>query len=267
VGRVVSLHIYPFKSAGGFTVTRSEVDPTGFRDDRRWMAVDGAGRFVSQRTHPAMALLSTRFDGDSLELSAPGREPLRLPRTPPESVGHEVLPVWASERYAQDCGPEAARWMSAWVGSPCRVMRAVRPPGLPLFTDERRVRGSFADACPALVVSAASLRDLNGRLDAPLPMDRFRPNLVVEGLDPYEEDHWGRGRIGAVSVRGGWPCVRCATTLVDQSTAEKGLEPLRTLATYRASPAGGVTFGMNLFFDEAGTVEVGDQVETGGLQR
>ena len=258
--RVTGLFLYPFKSAAGLAVDEVDVDAVGLRDDRRWMVVREDGDFVSQRTHPRMALLRTRLTPDALEVTAPGGSTLTLDRAPPDSGDFVEYRVWFSDRYAVDCGPEAARWASAFVGLPCRVVQAVRPPDQPALTDEGRVRAGFADASPALAISRASLNDLNGRLDTPLPMDRFRPNLVVDGFGPYEEDAWASRRVGDLPTRGGRPCPRCATTLVDQATGEKGVEPLRTLATYRRNGAGEVDFGVNVFFDGAGRIRVGDPI-------
>ncbi|HSM61869.1 MAG TPA: MOSC N-terminal beta barrel domain-containing protein [Longimicrobiales bacterium] len=255
-----ALFVYPFKSAGGIGVSEVEVDAVGLRDDRRWMAVDEHGRFVSQRPRPQMALLRTRLLADALELTAADRGPLRLPRAEPDAARFGSHRVWFSDRYTVDCGDDAARWMSDFLGLPSRVMRAVRPGGQPPLTDDGHVRAGFADASPALVVSTASLAELNRRLDLPLPMDRFRPNIVVAGFGPFEEDRWGARRVGEVRTRGGKPCPRCATTLVDQSTGERGLEPLRTLATFRRNPAGEVEFGVNVFFETGGVVRVGDPI-------
>lgn len=259
--RVVGLHVYPFKSAGGMTVDSVEVDEVGLKDDRRWMIVDADGAFVSQRTRPRMALLRTRFEDDALVVTAPQVGPLRLDRREPAAEGHGVHRVWFSDRYSVDCGDEPAEWASDFLGMACRVLRAVRPPDAPPLTPEGRVQAGFSDASPALVASLASLTDLNRRLDAPLPMDRFRPNIVVDGYGPFEEDRWGGDTlVGRVPTRGGRPCPRCATTLVDQRTAAKGVEPLRTLATFRKNAEGGVDFGVNIYFEEPGTIRVGDAV-------
>ena len=258
--RVTGLFVYPFKSAAGTGVSSVEVDEVGLRFDRAWMAVGPGGNLVSQRSHPRIALLKADLNGMSLRLTAPGMEAMELPRTEPDPDGFRALRVWFSDRYAVDCGDEPARWLSDFLESSIRVMRAVRPRGHPMLTDEGRVRGSFADASPALVISTASLDELNRRLEQPLRMDRFRPNVVVEGFGAFEEDAWGSRRIGSVPTRGGRPCPRCAGTLVDQDTGEKGLEPLRTLATFRRNAAGEVEFGVNVFFDEEGTLRVGDAV-------
>lgn len=258
--RVTGLVVYPFKSARGVPVSAWRVDEAGLIDDRRWMVVDEEGAFVSQRTHPGMALLDVRLDDDAVEVVAPGMGPLRLDRAPRDPTGHASVRVWFSDRYAVDIGDTAARWMSEALGRACRVVEAVRPPDQPLLADDGRVRAGFADASPALVVSVASLDHLNRRLDVPLPMARFRPNVVVEGFGPHEEDAWGSPRIGEVPTRGGRPCPRCAITLVDPATGKRGVEPLRTLATYRRNDRGEVDFGVNVSFAAPGTLHVGDAV-------
>lgn len=258
--RVTEIFVYPFKSASGIAVEEVAVDTVGLRDDRRWMVVDAEGGFVSQRTHPRMALLKTRISDEVVHVEAPNVGVLDLRRAPPDPSGHASYRVWFSDRYAVDCGPEAAEWASAYLDMPCRVVQAVRPPGMPPLNDEGRVRAGFADASPALVVSLASLVALNARLEEPLPMDRFRPNFVVEGFGAFEEDGWGKPHIGDVPTRGGRPCPRCATTLVDQATGAKGVEPLRTLATFRRNARGEVDFGVNVYFETEGTIRVGDPV-------
>lgn len=258
--RVTEIFVYPFKSAAGVAVEAVDVDAVGLRDDRRWMVVDAEGRFVSQRTHPRMALLRTRMSEEAVHVEAPGMGVLDLRRAPTDPSGHGSYRVWFSDRYAVDCGDTAAEWASAYLEMPCRVVQAVRPPGEPRLSDEGRVRAGFADASPALVVSLASLADLNARLEAPLPMDRFRPNLVVDGFGAFEEDGWGTPRVGGVPTRGGTPCVRCATTVVDQATGARGVEPLRTLATFRRNARGEVDFGVNVYFEAEGTLRVGDLV-------
>lgn len=268
VPRLVGLYVYPLKSAGGIALDQAVVDEVGLRWDRRWMLVDDEGRFLSQRSHPQMALLRVAFDGGALRVSSRGSAPgeaLMLPLAPPETDdGHTEIQVWHGRRFAADCGDEAAEWASAFIGAPCRIVRAVLPPGRGRLGPSGKVLDGFADAEPALVLSVASLADLNARLAEPLPMNRFRPNLVLEGLAPYGEDRLGRVRIGEVVVRGVRPCPRCALTTVDQQTARKGKEPLRTLATYRRAPDGEVVFGTNAAFEQPGTLRVGARVEAVG---
>lgn len=262
--RLVGLHIYPLKSAGGITVDEAAVDPVGLRWDRRWMFVDEGGRFVSQRTHPRMALLRVEMDDATLRVTAPDTagQALDLPLAPPSrDRGHEEIVVWHGGRYAVDCGPEPAAWVTEFLGAPCRVVRSVNPRARAALSPSGTVLAGFADAAPALAISIASLDDLNRRLAEPIPMNRFRPNLVLAGLPPYAEDRLGRVRVGDVVLRAIRPCARCATTTVDQDTAETGKEPLRTLGTYRRLPDGTVGFGVNARFETAGTLRAGARVE------
>jgi uncharacterized protein YcbX len=259
--RLVSLHLYPLKSAGGFQVAEARADETGLAHDRRWMVVDAGGRFLTQRSHPRMALLRTSLSERALRVTGPDMNPLELPLGGPvDARAAEVIPVWDKDRDAVSCGAEAAAWMSAFLGVGCRVVRSVSTPGSSGLGPRGTVRAGFADGWPALVISTASLADLNRRLDEPLPMSRFRSNLVVEGVGPYAEDGWRRARVGEVTVLGRKPCFRCAITTTDQETAERGVEPLRTLATYRRAPSGDVAFGMNVGFEAGGVLRAGDQI-------
>ncbi len=258
---MASLHVYPLKSAGGFALPAVRVDETGLEHDRRWMIVDANGRFLTQRSHARMALVRTVLGDGFLRVTGPGTGPLELPLAPPDpDAPHEVVDVWDKERWAVSCGEEAATWASAYMGTACRIVRAVSPPGRPRVNERGTLHAGFADGYPALVLSTASLADLNARLFEPLPMNRFRPNVVVEGVAAYAEDGWESARVGDVTVRGRKSCFRCAITTTDQETGERGVEPLRTLATYRRDPGGEVAFGMNVGFGGAGTLRVGDEV-------
>lgn len=263
MARIRSLHVYPLKSAGGISLAAARVDEVGVEHDRRWMAVDERGRFLTQRSHPAMALLRTALDDGALRVTGPGMSPLELSVATPAREGAPVerVSVWDKDRDAVSCGADAAAWMTEYLGTPCRIVRSVVPPGTSPMGPRNTVRGGFADAFPALLVSTASLDDLNGRLFDPLPMNRFRPNVVVEGVEPYAEDAWRRARVGPVALVWRKACLRCVTTTTDQETAARGLEPLRTLATYRRVPDGEVAFGVNVGFEGAGEVRVGDAIE------
>ncbi len=219
---------------------------------------------MSQRTYPRMALLGTSLADGVLHVDAPGLDTLVL--TPEDDVFDvSKIQVWFEYRPAADIGRAAAEWMSEALGTTCRVVRATLPEDGARLSPEGLVRHGFADALPALVISTASLDDLTRRLaergvDA-LPMNRFRPGLVVTGTEPYEEDAWTTVRVGDVSVRGVRPCPRCATTMVDQDRGvSAGPEPLRTLAAYRRTERGGPIFGMNVAFDAPGVLRVGDPV-------
>jgi uncharacterized protein YcbX len=260
---VSRLFVYPIKSLGGMELDAAEVEARGFRHDRRWMLVDGDGVFLSQRRHPRMALARARVEDERLVVDAPGMPALELPLRPEPGPAVRAC-VWGDEVEAVSCGGDADLWFAEFLGASCRLVhmpdeteRAVDP----LYAGAAD-RVGFADGFPFLLLSEASLDDLNARLDSPLPVNRYRPNIVVAGCVPYEEDRWRRVRIGDVGFRVVKPCSRCAITIVNQETGEKGKEPLRTLAAYR-KVGGKVFFGQNAIPDGAGRLRVGDAVEVG----
>jgi uncharacterized protein len=288
--RVTALTLYPVKGLRGISVQGRSVGPMGLDGDRRWMVVDAEGTFLSQRSHPAMALVGTAFvDAGGvgatsdprgraslrLRLTSEGRAPVEVPAdptsaepggAPPPESGIDTLSatIWGHPFEALAPSPEADAWLSDFLGEPVRLVyqpdAAVRPTD-PTFAPGHRV--SLADGYPVLVISEASLAELNRRLPEPVSMARFRPNVVVAGpCAPHAEDRWRRLRIGAVAMAGVKRCARCSVTTVDPATAERGLEPLKTLATYRAE-AGKVWFGQNLVPEPTrnpGVVQVGDPV-------
>lgn len=256
------LYIYPIKSCAGISLDSADLSVTGLRNDRRWMLVDETGEFMSQRTHPRMALISVHFSTEHLTVRAPGMTDLEIPLQQ-QNEGQIDVRIWGDTNRGALVGEEADRWFGEFLQFPCRLVDKPE--------DDRRLVDSlyaedgdqvgFADGFAFLLISEASLEDLNGRLEDPLPMNRFRPNFVLRGCPPYAEDGWSRLRIGSVPFRVAEPCPRCAITTVDQSTGTPGKEPLRTLATYRKSERGAV-FGRNLIHDALGTVRVGDSVIT-----
>lgn len=271
--RLTALYVYPVKSCRGLAVDTAEVDARGLVGDRRFLVVDAEGRFLTQRVHPRMALIETALTADALTLSSLGHGSVSIARSgfrPPQS--EIVVTVWKDTVTVDDCGDEAAAWLTDFLGQPCRLVhtgtaysRPIAPHKIPraLAQGVSTVHEvSFADAFPLLVISEESLADLNGRLDAPLPMNRFRPNLVVAGAAPYAEDDWRRFRIGVVVFHGATRCGRCVVTTTDQLTATRAHEPLRTLATYRRDAEGVVMFGRNLVHEtKTGRLSVGDAVE------
>jgi len=225
------------------------------------MLVDETGEFMSQRAHPRMALISTSISDEHLTVGAPGMPDLEIPLRQEDENLVDVS-AWGDTNRGATVGEEADRWFREFLQFPCRLVR--KPEDDPRLVDSLyAVSGdevSFADGFAFLLISEASLEDLNGRLADPLPMNRFRPNFVVDACDPYAEDGWGRLRVGSVPFRVAEACPRCAVTTVDQRTGTRGKEPLRTLATYRKSE-GEVFFGRNLIHDALGTVRVGDPIE------
>ena len=266
--RVSALYYYPVKSLRGHSVPAIELDDFGPAGDRRFLIVtDPEGLFITQRSHPHLALIATELAGGALTLTAPGHGSVAVPAG--ADAGPRTVVVWRDTVEADDCGDEAAAWLSRFMGQPLRLVRmgaryhrAVRP--------GRAQPGdvySFADGAPFLVTGDTSLADLNARLalrgEPPLPMNRFRPNIVVAGAEPFAEDTWPRFRIGEVVFRSVDPCARCVMTTTDQFTGERGKEPLRTLATYRrdAREPTDVNFGQNLVHEtKRGTLRVGDPV-------
>ncbi len=262
---VSALHLYPVKSCRGLSVPSAELDDHGFVGDRRFMVVTEAeGMFLTQRTHPRMALIETSLTSTALFLSSPARGSVTIPLN--ASAGQRRVTVWKSTTSADDCGDEPAEWLSEFLGG---SLRLVRMGGTYQRLNLKRAAQAgdvvtFADSCPFMAISEASLADLNSRLARPLPMNRFRPNLVIAGAAPYGEDAWDRVRIGDAIFRSAGPCSRCPITTTDQDTAERGKEPLKTLAGYRrdADDPGDVNFGTNLIHEtKRGTVRVGDAVQ------
>jgi len=243
---VTSLIYYPIKACRGFEVGSAKIERMGLEYDRRMMVVTPQGQFLTQREHPRLALVTPTLQGDQLELSAPGFDTVRLfiqKQGTPVAVN-----IWKSHGVqAIDQGEEAAKWFSEWLGAPVRLVHLAA--GYIRRINEKYAvhaddHTAFADGYPILLASEDSLNDLNARLSTPVPMNRFRPNLVVRGEAPFAEDGWKRIRIGSVELAIVKPCARCVVTTIDKETLERSPEPLRTLSTYRRGPRG-VLFGMN----------------------
>ncbi len=259
---VAALNIYPIKSCGGIALDVGEIGLRGFRNDRAFMLVTPQGRFITQREQPRMALIRPTISRDgSLLIKTPGMPEFTLTIKDTGAPGQVV--VWKSTCDAIDQGDEVAEWFSSYLGIPCRLVAMEREHERkvnPDFAIGAYDQVGFADGYPFLLISAASLDDLNTRLSDPLPMNRFRPNIVVSGSAPYEEDTWRVIRIGEVVFHIVKPCARCPIPTTNQETAERLKEPLKTLATYRHA-ARGVMFGQNLIHEQQGIIRVGDSVE------
>lgn len=255
------LYFYPVKSLRGISLERAPVGSRGIQLDRHWMVVDGDGRFVTQREHPRMALISTALTPGALRLSAPDMPDMEVTLEPDDGA-ESMVQIWGDQCLARSAGAAAANWLSRFLGIDCRLFfmpdtteRAVDPDYAAAHD-----RVGFADGFPFMLISQASLDDLNSRLDNPLPMQRFRPNLVVSGCEPYAEDSWRRIRVGGITFRVAKPCSRCAIPAIDPETAQKGVEPLRTLSRYRRE-GNQVYFGQNLLHDGTGELKLGAPVE------
>lgn len=260
---VAALNFYPIKSCGGTALDVGEIGVRGFRNDRALMLVTPQGRFLTQRVLPRMALIRPSLHSDGrLTVTAPDRPELTLAMKETGEISPVV--VWKSHCEAIDQGEEAAHWFSSFLGVPCRLVAMEREHARkvnPDFAIGAYDQVGFADGYPFLLTSAASLDDLNTRLAQPLPMNRFRPNIVVAGSAPFEEDTWRVIRIGDVVFHIVKPCARCPIPTTNQETTERLKEPLRTLATFRHAQSGGVMFGQNLIHEQQGIIRVGDTVE------
>jgi uncharacterized protein YcbX len=257
---VESLHIYPLKSGAGVTLGRARADERGFHRDRRLMAVDQDGNFISQRTHPLLGYVQVQFTDAALQLQAPGEASLFIdvPHTSPTEVT-----IWGDTVQASELGPDATAWLSAFLGEDVRLVQMPESSIRPVSGHDVAV--SFADGYPYLLTTTASLDDLNARIPGdPVPMLAFRPNIVVAGSEPWAEDSWSRIRIGDAEFELAGPCVRCKVPTLDPDAPDRRRldgEPLRTLATFRRHE-GGVIFGENLICRTPGVmIRRGDDVE------
>ncbi len=269
---VTALFVYPVKSLRGCSVSRCAIDSLGLVGDRRFMVVDEAGNFLTQRTMPRMALINTTLSESSLTLSHDGHGSVVVSTGNRAVAAIRQVRVWSSGGLtADDCGNEAAEWLSVILGVKCRLVRIGDGFRRPIIHDGKPSADdlvSFADAYPLLILGESSLADLNERLigqgGEALPLSRFRPNVVFSGGEAFSEDRWHRFRIGDVTFRTTGPCARCSVTTIDPQTGQRGVEPLRTLATYRRNPVekSEVEFGQNLVNEsKSGTLRVGDAIE------
>lgn len=262
---VTSIHLYPVKSLRGFSVDRANVTPRGLEYDRRFMVVDSLGEFLTIREIPAMATIKTAMNGGKLALSNAFGDAVEVPLVPPPGPTRPVR-VWSSTVDAHAVSSDADALLSESLGTEARLVY-MPDTSHRLLKAGRGEPGdivSFADGYPLLIANEGTLAELNQRIVArggkPVPMNRFRPNLVMGGAPAYAEDPLGPLTVGAVPFRAEKPCIRCQVTTTDQVTGEVlGPEPLATLATFRNTPDG-VMFGTNLVPAATGSIAVGDAV-------
>ena len=262
---VQELNVYPVKSARGIPKARVRLAATGFEWDRHWMVVRPDGTFLTQRSHPSLTRIATELTDAGLALTADGFEPLLLPLVA-QGPGRPVR-IWKDSCEGLDQGDEAASWVSAVIGEPVRIVRVPATPGRranPEFARPRVSPIAFPDGFPVLVCNRASLDDLNGRLPEALPMERFRPNLVLEGLPPFAEDRIASIEIGPITLTLVKPCTRCIIPSTDQRTGIRGFDPVSVLRTFRFDrKLLGVTFGENAVI----TRGIGEFLELGAACR
>lgn len=244
---VTGLYVYPVKSTRGIARARVALVPSGFEWDRQWMIVNAAGVFLSQRTHPQLARIVPHLTPDALVLNAPGLSALTVPL---DSGGaRAAVRVWDDACIGIDQGSAAHEWLSRAVGEAVRLMRVAPDMGRianPKFAGAPPAPLGFPDAYPVLVCNEASLEDLNERLPERIPMERFRPNLVLQGLPAWAEDHIDTLSVGPVQLRLVKPCTRCSIPSIDQQSGERSTDPVPALKEFRFSRAlRGVMFGEN----------------------
>jgi uncharacterized protein YcbX len=256
---VSGLYIYPIKSLGGFSLPAATLTDRGFQYDRRWMLIDENNRFLSQREVSSMAFLNATVQEEHLLVT--DKRTMDLIMIPYEPLTSEttMVSVWDDNCLAQRVSDEADAWFSQHLNIPCRLV--YMPDSTQRTVDAEYAHNkeitSFSDGYPLLIIGQASLDDLNSRLASPLPMNRFRPNIVFTGGLPFQEDDMKQFNIGDIQFSGVKPCARCVITTIDQETGVKAKEPLKTLNTYRTKNQK-TYFGQNLLFNGSGTISVGD---------
>lgn len=259
---VSNLIYYPIKACRGIEVGSACVERMGLEHDRRMMVVTPEGRFLTQREYPRLALVAPKIIDGTLELSAPNYDSIQVGVQTSGTPIH--VDIWKSKGvHAIDQGEDAARWFSDWLGRQVRLVHfadGYRRKVNEQYAVNADDHTAFADGYPILLISEEGLQDLNSRLESPLPMNRFRPNLVVRGGEPFAEDTWNRIRIGSVELAVVKPCARCVVTTIDKDTLERSKEPLKALAGYRRHQHG-VIFGQNVIPLNEGRVGLGMTVE------
>ncbi|CAM5262008.1 MOSC domain-containing protein [Streptomyces aurantiogriseus] len=266
---LLSIHLHPVKAFRGQSPREAVVEPWGPAGDRRWALIDDGGKVVTQRQQPRLALAAAELlPGGGLRLSAPGLEPLVV--SVPEPVGTVSLEMFRDKVEGILADEAAHAWCSAYLGADVRLVHMDDPATRRPVDPEYALPGetvSFADGYPLLLTTTASLDALNSLIaqgehaaEGPLPMNRFRPNVVVTGTEPWAEDGWSRLTIGEVAFRVAKNCGRCVVTTTDQATAGRGKEPLYTLGRHRRL-GGKLVFGQNLVPLSRGTIRVGDPVD------
>ncbi|WP_037676156.1 MOSC domain-containing protein [Streptomyces griseus] len=266
--QLLSIHVHPVKAFRGLSPREAVVEPWGLAGDRRWALIDDGGKVVTQRQQPRLATaVAELLPGDGVRLSAPGLEPLTVDVPPPIST--TTVEIFRDKVEGVLAGAAAHTWCSAFLGADVRLVHMDNPATRRAVDPEFALPGetvTFADGYPLLLTGAASLDALNSLIarnahadEGPLPMNRFRPNVVVSGTDAWAEDGWSRIVIGEVGFRVAKPCGRCVVTTTDQETAGRGKEPLYTLGRHRRID-GKLIFGQNLVPLDRGTIRVGDPV-------
>jgi len=268
--QLARLYIYPIKSLGGIALNAATPLGRGLQYDRRWMLTDPDGTFLSQRSDSRMALLKPQMQDGRMVIPALQKEDehLSISLSGPETTSPVQVQVWDDSVTALPYPSEVNDWISRQLDRPCQLVYIPDSSDRQVDLDYAQPgdQVGFADGFPYLITTMSSLRDLNQRLDNPVTMERFRPNLIIEGdLEPWSEDEWQQFRIGDYTFRSTKPCGRCQVVTIDPATAERGAEPLKTLAGFRQK-GHKILFGLNACLDsysvpgDAAGLRVGDVV-------
>lgn len=259
--QISELFVYPIKSLGGISLTTAQVTERGLQHDRRWMLVDEANQFLTQRAFPQMALLQTQLTEDGLLIKHKKTSDKIIVPFQPSGETMRVQ-VWSDVVKAVEVNKEISEGFSAILSMKCKLV--YMPDSTKRRVDTRYASNkeitSFSDGYPFMLISQSSLDDLNNRLQSPLPMNRFRPSIVVTGSLPFEEDEWAHFTSNNIDFFGVKLCARCVITTINQDEATSSKEPLQTLATYRKFQ-NKIYFGQNLLHRGEGMLRIGDSLQ------
>ncbi len=257
--KLSDIFIYPVKSLAGFRLESCEVDQKGFKYDRHWMIIDQDNRFLSQREIPSMSQIQTRISQDELILSI-ANDSVTLPLEEIEQPTIDTT-IWRDRCKAHPVSREIDQWLSDYLHRDCQlVCQGLQKRPVDSAYGTQNDQTTFSDGFPFLIISDASLTDLNEKMQQSLPMQRFRPNLVISDCDSFAEDYWRKIQIGAISFRLPKPCSRCSVTTIDLETGQQSKEPLSTLNKFRKWQQA-VYFGQNAIHDQTGLLSIGDKVQ------
>jgi uncharacterized protein YcbX len=255
------INIYPIKSLGGISLQSADVEERGLKHDRRLMLIDKSNRFITQRSFPQMALIKVERKNNLLTVAHNQNKlsPLSIGALPYDEEEVDVQ-IWRDNVAALKYNDDINEWFTEAIGITCNLVYmpdTTKRMTNPEFAKNKFV--SFADGYPFLIIGQESLNELNSRLTVPLPMNRFRPNLVFNGGNSFDEDKWMKVRMGSAEFKVVKPCSRCSVTTVNQETGERGKEPLTTLAKFRNNN-GEVLFGQNMVCERTGIINIGDEL-------
>jgi len=230
-GTISDLFVYPIKSLGGISVSSVKLNGFGFEMDREWMLVDETGLAYTQRDHPQLALFETEIHGQGV-LVRKGTDEILIPLGDDGNSQVQSVQMWGVNFKGQNSNREIDTWFSERLDQSLRLVRNYKPEPR-IDTRDATAKIRFVDACQCLVIGDAALKELNERCPEKIPMNRFRPNIVVENIESHAEDTWASFSIADAHFKRVKSCARCNVTTIDQTTAQKSKEPLKTLATYR----------------------------------